>query len=553
MTTTQTEQTDQSSIAAGRRMSHAAQLSRQARRIPDAPALSHGGTTLTYAQLNGRVCALARGLVGIGVGRGDRVAVFMMNRTEVVESYLAVMKLGAVVVPVNFRLTAPEVEYIVEDSGAQVLIADDDLIDVAQRLGPVRRGEDSVSLVHTSAAPVAGARSYAALQREDDGEFDLDVPESDDAFIMYTSGTTGRPKGTVLTHMNLFMNSVNANPVQGVSDEAEVWLSGLPLFHIGGLNGILMYLLVGGHSVLMESGNFSAETAVATIEEYGVTACYFVPTQWRDICEVPDASRRAASLRRISWGASIAPPSTLQAMADTFAGVPNFNMFGQTEMSSVTCILRGEDAVRKMGSVGRPIANVEARIVDPDGVECPVGEVGEIVYRGPTVMREYWRNPQATAEAFRDGWFHSGDLCVEDEDGFITVVDRSKDMIISGGENIYSAEVEAAIDAHPKVREVSVVGRPHATWVETPTAFIVPIDDDDPPTEEEILAHCRERIASYKKPTAVVLVEELPKNAVGKIQKFRLREEAQSLAPELGDGTASQQAHRRRVHSAMTP
>lgn len=532
MTETQTEH---SSIAAGRRMSHAAQLSRQARRIPDAPALSHGGATLTYAQLNGRVSAVARGLAGLGVGRGDRVAVFMMNRTEVVESYLAVMKLGAVVVPVNFRLTVPEAEYIAEDSGAKVLIADDDLIESARALGPVRDGgEDAVILVHASAAPVAGAHSYADLLREDDGEFDLDVPESDDAVIMYTSGTTGRPKGAVLTHMNLFMNSVNANTIQTVSDEDEVWLSGLPLFHIGGLNGILMYLLVGGHSVLMESGNFSAETAVATIEEYGVTACYFVPTQWRDICEVPGVSRRAASLRRISWGASIAPPSTLQAMAETFEGVPNFNMFGQTEMSSVTCILRGEDAVRKMGSVGRPIANVEARIVDPDGRDCPVGEVGEIVYRGPTVMREYWRNPRATEEAFRGGWFHSGDLCVEDEDGFITVVDRNKDMIISGGENIYSAEVEAAIDAHPKVREVSVVARPHAKWVETPTAFIVPVDGVEGPTEDEIIEFCRERLASYKKPTAVVLVEALPKNAVGKIQKFRLREEAQSLSNAEG-------------------
>ncbi|MFD0851791.1 AMP-binding protein, partial [Actinomadura adrarensis] len=179
------------------------------------------------------------------------------------------------------------------------------------------------------------------------------------------------------------------------------------------------------------------------------------------------------ALRRISWGASVAPPSVLRAMADTFPGIPNYNMFGQTEMSSVTCALRGEDAVRKMGSVGQPVVNVEARIVDENMRDVPQGEVGEIVYRGPTVMREYWRRPEATAEAFEGGWFHSGDLCRMDSDGFIYVVDRKKDMIISGGENIYCAEVEAAIDSHPKVAEVAVLGAPHPRWVETPVAVVV--------------------------------------------------------------------------------
>jgi acyl-CoA synthetase (AMP-forming)/AMP-acid ligase II len=212
-------------------------------------------------------------------------------------------------------------------------------------------------------------------------------------------------------------------------------------------------------------------------------------------------------------------------MADTFRGVANYNAFGQTEMSSVTCVLLGEDAVAKMGSVGKPVVNVEARIVDDQMVDVAVGEPGEIVYRGPTVLQGYWNNPEATAEGFAGGWFHSGDVCRMDEDGFIFVVDRKKDMIISGGENIYCAEVEAVIDAHPNVKEVALIGIPHERWVETPRAIVVAVDPGDPPSEEDVIKFCRERLASYKKPTSVVVVDELPRNASGKILKTVLRDE----------------------------
>jgi fatty-acyl-CoA synthase len=220
----------------------------------------------------------------------------------------------------------------------------------------------------------------------------------------------------------------------------------------------------------------------------------------------------------------VAPPSVLKAMEQTFAGVPTFNCFGQTEMSSLTCVLLGEDAIAKQGSVGKPIINVEARLVDEEMNDVVKGEAGEIVYRGPTVLQEYWNKPEATAQAFAGGWFHSGDLVREDEDGFMFVVDRKKDMIISGGENIYCAEVEAAIDSHPKVREVAIIGVPHEKWVETPMAVIAPVDADDPPTQEEIVEWCRERLASYKKPSRVELIDALPRNASGKVLKFQLRE-----------------------------
>jgi fatty-acyl-CoA synthase len=284
-------------------------------------------------------------------------------------------------------------------------------------------------------------------------------------------------------------------------------------------------LLLGGTTVMLPSGQFDAAEVVDTLEREQVTGCYFVPTQWQQICAVPGARDRKLALRRISWGASVAPPSVLQAMAETFPGVPNFNAFGQTEMSSVTCVLRGEDAIRKMGSVGTPVNNVEVRIVDSDVTDVPEGQVGEIVYRGPTVMQGYWQNAEATADAFEGGWFHSGDLVRRDEEGYIYVVDRKKDMIISGGENIYCAEVEAVIDAHPGVAEVALIGIPDPKWVETPRAVIVPADPANPPAEDEIIAWCKERLASYKKPTSVTFVDALPRNASGKVLKTQLRQQ----------------------------
>ena len=513
-------------LAAARRMSHGEQLARWARLSPDAVAFQFEGERRDYAALDERVTRLARALADRGVGRGDRVAVLMQNGLEPVEAYFAACRLGAIAVPVNFRLVADEVAVILADADVAALVVDAELAAVgAAARGRAPHLRAVLATGGAESPPGLGAESYEdALAAANPTPLVLDVPEDEPAFLMYTSGTTGRPKGAVLTHQNLVSNSINVALTQGIKDPDEVWLSGLPLFHIGGLNGILFHLLVGGRSIVTRSGGFDAAEVVDLMERERVTGCYFVPTQWKAICELPGIGERDLPLRRMSWGASVAPPSVLHAMADTFPGVPNYNMFGQTEMSSVTCVLRGEDAVAKMGSVGTPIISVEARIVDGQMRDVPRGEVGEIVYRGPTVMREYWRNPDATAAAFAGGWFHSGDLCVMDPDGFITVVDRLKDMIVSGGENIYCAEVEAAIDTHPKVAEVAVVGVPHERWVETPRAVVVPADPADPPTLEEIVEHCRTRLASYKKPTSLRVVDALPRTASGKVQKFRLRD-----------------------------
>jgi len=512
-------------LVAARSMSHGQQLARSARKFPDKVALKFEGETRTFAELDARVSRLAHALAARGVARGDRVAVLMTNRLEVVESYLAVCRLGAIVVPVNFRLVADEVAYIAGDSGAQLLLVDAGLAPLAGEVRARERALRSCLVAGPDPAPAGpGAERYAdALAAAPATPVEADVSEHEAAFLMYTSGTTGRPKGAVLSHFNLLMNTLNSMAEMRISGSDEIWLSGLPLFHIGGLNGILPYLMLGGTSVILPTGSFDAGYAVDAMERERVTGCYFVPTQWQQICALPGVRQRDLCLRRIMWGASIAPPSVLRAMAETFPGVPTFNAFGQTEMSSVTCLLKGEDAIRKMGSVGKPVVNVEARIVDDAMRDVAVGEVGEIVYRGPTVMQGYWNKPEATADAFAGGWFHSGDLCRMDDEGYITVVDRKKDMIISGGENIYCAEVEAAIEGHPGVREVALIGVPHEKWVETPRAVVVPRDPAHPPSEDEIIAHCREHLASYKKPTSVVFVEALPRNASGKVLKTELR------------------------------
>jgi acyl-CoA synthetase (AMP-forming)/AMP-acid ligase II len=510
--------TDALALQRSRRLVLGEILARNARKHPGKTALVFEGRSLTFGELDERVNRLANGLAARGVAAGAHVAALMYNRLEVIESYLACHKLGACPVPVNFRLALDEVRYILQDSEAVAVLCDDTLEPLA-----VEAAQGGL-VVSTSSQPAAGAVNYDEVLAASSPEApDAVVAEDDLAFLMYTSGTTGRPKGAMLTHRNLVTNTSNWILEMEAGTE-DVWLSGLPLFHIGGINGILPFLYTGGTSIVTPSTNFDPQQSLDLLAEHGATMCYFVPTQWQQICSLPgidtvDTSR----LRKALWGASQAPRSTLELLTATFPSVGIVNAFGQTEMSSNTCFLKPADAVRKMGSVGRPAVNVEARIVDDEMNDVAVGEVGEIVYRGPTVMKGYWRNEAATAEAFAGGWFHSGDLVTCDEEGFITVVDRKKDMIISGGENIYPAEVEAVLMQHDAVADVTVVGVAHPKWVETPVAIVV-LAEGHEATEAELIEFTRSRLASYKKPTAVRFVEVLPRNAAGKVLRRELRD-----------------------------
>ncbi|TDC97611.1 long-chain-fatty-acid--CoA ligase [Actinomadura sp. 7K507] len=493
-------------------------VARHARTSPDAEALIDARSRRTYRELDERVNRLATALTARGVSPGDRVAVLGLNGTEVVESWLATLRSGAIAVPVNFRLVAGEIAYVLRDSGAKTVIAGEAFT------GAVREACGAAPSV-TSVITIGGDYE-SVLAAAPPRPVEHAVPDTAPAFIMYTSGTTGAPKGAVLTHRNLLLHAFSSIVTQGEADPYRVWMSAAPLFHIAGLSGLLPVLITGGKSIIPPSGGFDPAATVRTLAEEGVTSCFMVPAQWRAVCAVPglggfDLSR----LRRLSWGAAPASTTLLQTMIDTFPGADVCSAFGQTECSPVTTLLRGEDALRKIGSVGTPILNVEVRVVDDAMNDVPRGDVGEIVYRSPMVMKEYWNKPAETAEAFQGGWFHSGDLVRQDEDGYFYVVDRKKDMIISGGENIYCAEVENALAAHPRISEVAVVGVPHPKWGETPLAVVVPADPANPPAEADVDAFARTRLAAYKRPRHLRIVDALPRNPSGKVLKTALREE----------------------------
>ena len=514
-------------VLQGRGMTMSDQLARWARTTPEATALRCDGAGRTYGELDERVTRLAHALYERGVRTGDRVAVLALNAMEVWEAYLAGVRLGAIVVPLNFRLVADEVAYQLADSGAVAIVVDTPLAEVAAKARE-QVPEVRTALVIGAGSAGPGSESYeTALAAASTEPLEVAVDEDTPAFIMYTSGTTGHPKGAVLTQRNLLMHVFSQIASVGIDPVGEkVGAPGTPMFHIAGLAGGLPPLLLGGVHVILRSGGFDPVATLDLIERERINSIFLVPAMWAAIVAVPDIDQRDLScLKRISWGAAPASTTLLRKMIDTFPQAEVMTAFGQTECSPVTCLLRGEDSVRKIGSVGTPMLNVECRVVDEAMNDVPRGEVGEIVYRSPMVMKEYWNKPEATADAFFGGWFHSGDLVREDEDGYYYVVDRKKDMIISGGENIYCAEVEDVLAAHPKVGEVALIGVPDERYGEAPLAIVAPRDPADPPLPEELAMWCREHLARYKNPREYSIVEALPRNPSGKILKTRLREE----------------------------
>jgi fatty-acyl-CoA synthase len=534
--TTQPSASDQPYAA--RRQNWTNQLARHALMQPDATALRYLGRTTTWAELQHRVNALADALCRRGVGFGDRVLILMLNRPEFVESFLAINTLGAVAVPVNFRMTAPEIGFLVADCEARVVITESVLAGVA---AAVRDLDPTLATVI-----VAGSGSEEDLPGYEDLLAEggkphpvVDIGNDAPALIMYTSGTTGRPKGAVLTHINLQGQATTVLFTNGADINNDVGFIGVPLFHIAGIGSTVIGLLLGLPTVIHPVGAFDPGELLDVLEAEKVTGIFLVPAQWQAVCAAQRANPRELHLRVLSWGAAPASDTLLKQMSDTFPGTQILAAFGQTEMSPVTCMLLGEDAIRKLGSVGKVIPTVAARVVDDDMNDVAVGEVGEIVYRAPTLMAGYWNNPEATAEAFAGGWFHSGDLVRQDDEGYVWVVDRKKDMIISGGENIYCAEVENVLAAHPAIIEVAVIGRPDDTWGEVPIAVAAVAESGL--TLADLDEFLTGRLGRYKHPKGLEIVGALPRNPAGKVLKTELRTRF-GAGPPTGPGQSDSAA-----------
>ncbi|MCB9753083.1 MAG: long-chain-fatty-acid--CoA ligase [Myxococcales bacterium] len=487
---------------------------------PDQAAFRYRGVTTTWRQAHERITAAAAALQRRGVRFGDRVLMLVLNRTEVIEAVMAINTLGAMAVPINVRLAPSEMAYIIDDADGDVLVVDEPL---APLVAAIRALTDRVKRVIVLGAAGEGAEAFDALVAEGPGEFVApDVPEDTPALIMYTSGTTGRPKGAMLDHINMVGQALTCIRAMEVFAEDDVGFMTAPMFHIAGLGSIAPNFMLGTLTVIHPLGGFDAGALLDAYEREGATVVFNVPAQWKAICAHPEAKQKGERLRVISWGAAPASETLLRQMAETFPNAVNIAVFGQTEMSPITCVLRGRDSLRKLGSVGLPIPTIQCRVVDDDMNDVPRGAVGEIIYRGPTLMQGYWRKPKETAEAFAGGWFHSGDLVRQDEDGYVWVVDRKKDMIISGGENVYCAEVENALATHPEILDAAVYGRPDEKWGEVPIAAVVLA----PGSTLEIAAlrtYLGDHLARFKQPAAMIALPELPRNAGGKVVKSVLR------------------------------
>ncbi|MEU4493302.1 acyl-CoA synthetase [Streptomyces sp. NPDC023998] len=479
---------------------------RSARRTPDRTAVRYADRAWTYAELDCAVSTAAAELIGNGLESGDRVATYGHNSDVYLIAFLACARAGLVHVPVNQNLTGDDLAYILEDSASALVLADPDLagrVPEGFTVRPLRDADDSLLAALNTPRP-----------------FDPDGDAREVVQFLYTSGTTALPKGAMMTHRALVHEYVSAITALDLN-ESDRPVHSLPLYHSAQMHVFLLpYLAVGAENIIIDGPD--AARIFDLVEAGEADSLFAPPTVWIGLSNHPDfATRELGGLRKAYYGASIMPVPVLERLRARLPGLAFYNCFGQSEIGPLATVLGPDEHEGRMDSCGRPVLFVEAKVVDENGDEVPDGTAGEVVYRSPQLCEGYWHKPAETKEAFRDGWFRSGDLAVRDAEGYFTVVDRVKDVINSGGVLVASRQVEDALYTHPAVAETAVIGLPDDRWIEAVTAVVVPRGEV---TQAELIDHAREKLAHFKAPKRVLFVDELPRNASGKILKRELRD-----------------------------
>jgi fatty-acyl-CoA synthase len=514
-------------------------IDRNAAFAPEKPAIRFMGSELSYRAFAERIAQTARALKSrLGIGRGDRVAILAANHPDYLVLLFACARLGAMLVPLNWRLAVPEQMYILSDAAVKVLVLERGFAPV---VGSLRSALPDLRIVGLDFAPGEGISLDVLLQAASGDGRAPHVDTSLPLLIVYTSGTTGHSKGAVLRQDALLWNALMSQHMHDLTAQ-DLVLTVLPMFHVGGLNIQTTPALFLGASVTLHP-RFAPEPTLEAIERDRPTLCVLVPATIEAMIEHPRwGETRLDSLRAITTGSTSVP----QRLVDAFScrGVPVLQVYGSTETCPIAVYTRLSGDWRRPGSTGLPGLVCDARIVDDSGREAASGETGEVLVRGPNVFVEYWGDASATAEALRDGWYHTGDIGTRDLDGHFFIHDRKKNVIISGGENIYPAEVERVLIQHPAVAEAAVVGRPDAKWQEVPVACIV---RRAPVGASEIEGFCLGQLARYKVPRDYVFLDALPRNAMGKVQHFRLKERIATRTEEGASqplGTSPQNRYR---------
>jgi acyl-CoA synthetase (AMP-forming)/AMP-acid ligase II len=495
-------------------------LTKSARKFPKKTALIFGEKRESYEEFNNRSNRLAHGLMSLGLRKGEKVATLFFNCPAMVESYFAIIKAGGVLVPLNARLSWKELATLVEHSDARFLIFDEEFKETISLMRP--------RLINVEKYIMAGQDLWGGdlscerlLEGSPAEEPRVEVDENDELMIVYTAGTTGQPKGVLVTHRNYLWASLNAATDMSLG-HTDVNLVVFPIFHTGGLASFFMRVMMGNTQVLVKKVDLPE--MLRTIARMRVTSTAMVPTLLTSFLQLPDLkSYDTSSVKMYTSAAAIFPVKVKNQFHEVFPNAALFEVYGLSEACGVDTLLLPQDAFRKIACVGKAFSHHEVVVADEAGKGVAPGEIGEILIHGPVVMKGYYKDPQATAEAIRDGWLHTGDMARVDEEGYIYIVDRKKDIIVSGGVNIYPREIEEVLHGHPRIAEAAVIGVADEKWGETMKALVVP-KEGQPLSEEEVIAFCRENLASYKKPTSVEILKTLPKNAAGKVLKTELRE-----------------------------